>query len=366
VRTTERRHTAAPAAGIAAQRAARAAAWRAAIRPGSWTLYTLGLAPAAWTFLLAVSDQLGADPLKALERSLGLWALRFLVLSLALSPLRQLGGPNLVRYRRMVGLLAFFYALFHVTVYVCLDQQLDPGAIWKDIVKRPYITIGLASFLILVPLAATSNGPAIKRLGGATWQRLHRWVYLAAAGAALHFIMLVKAWPVEPFVYAAIVAGLLLIRIAFRIPAATGKKARRTPMTKTQDAHDDAYWRAKLTPEQYRVLREGGTEQPFTGAHLDTHAEGHFTCAACGTQLFASDTKFESGTGWPSFDQALPGAITSLKDISHGMVRTEVRCATCGSHLGHVFDDGPTGTGKRYCINSVCLNHEATDPKGSE
>lgn len=126
-------------------------------------------------------------------------------------------------------------------------------------------------------------------------------------------------------------------------------------MTKT---HDDAYWREKLTPEQYRVLREGGTERPFTGEHLNTHANGKFTCAACGSQLFASDTKFESGTGWPSFDQALPGAIAYLKDASHGMVRTEVQCANCGSHLGHVFDDGPTGTGKRYCINSVCLNIE--------
>lgn len=121
---------------------------------------------------------------------------------------------------------------------------------------------------------------------------------------------------------------------------------------------DDAYWREKLTPEQYHVLREGGTERPFTGAHLNTHAEGMFTCAACGAQLFSSGTKFESGTGWPSFDQALPGAIRYVTDTSHGMVRTEVRCASCGSHLGHVFDDGPTATGKRYCINSVCLNHE--------
>lgn len=129
-------------------------------------------------------------------------------------------------------------------------------------------------------------------------------------------------------------------------------------MTKTHETHDDAYWREKLTPEQYRVLREGGTERPFTGEHLETHDAGKFTCAACGTQLFASDTKFESGTGWPSFDQALPGAIEYVEDASHGMVRTEVRCANCGSHLGHVFDDGPTGTGKRYCINSVCLNME--------
>lgn len=124
------------------------------------------------------------------------------------------------------------------------------------------------------------------------------------------------------------------------------------------ETRDDAYWRAKLTPEQYRVLREGGTEHPFTGQHLHTHADGTFTCAACGNRLFSSDTKFNSGTGWPSFDQAIPGAISAHRDVSHGMVRTEVRCAKCGSHLGHLFDDGPTGTGKRYCINSVCLKHD--------
>jgi peptide-methionine (R)-S-oxide reductase len=125
------------------------------------------------------------------------------------------------------------------------------------------------------------------------------------------------------------------------------------------ETRDEAYWRAKLTPEQYRILRQGGTERPFTGEHLNTHADGMFSCAACGSQLFASDTKFESGSGWPSFEQALPGAISYHTDETHGMTRTEVRCANCGSHLGHVFDDGPTGTGKRYCINSVCLNHAA-------
>jgi sulfoxide reductase heme-binding subunit YedZ len=183
--------------------------------------------PAAWTFYLAVSDQLGADPLKVLERSLGLWALRFLVAGLAITPLRRLGGPNAIRWRRTIGLLAFFYAALHVTVYVGLDQQLDLGLIWKDIVKRPYITVGLASFLILIPLAVTSNATMIRRLGGAVWQRLHRWVYLAAAAAALHFIMLVKAWPAEPFVYAAIVAALLLFRVADRTRKFVQRKDNR-------------------------------------------------------------------------------------------------------------------------------------------
>jgi sulfoxide reductase heme-binding subunit YedZ len=186
--------------------------WAVLIGPGSWGLYALGLVPAAWTFYLAVSDQLGADPLKVLERSLGLWALRFLVLGLAITPLRRFGGPNLIRYRRTLGVLAFLYALLHVGVYVWLDQGLDLTAILKDIWKRPYITIGLLAFLILIPLAVTSNATMIKRLGAAAWQKLHRWVYLAAAAAAVHFVMLVKTWQAEPLIYAAIVAALLTLR----------------------------------------------------------------------------------------------------------------------------------------------------------
>jgi len=121
---------------------------------------------------------------------------------------------------------------------------------------------------------------------------------------------------------------------------------------------DESEWKAKLTPEQYRVLREKGTEAPFSGKLLHVEADGIFRCAACGNALFSSDAKFDSGTGWPSFDQALPGAVRLNEDSSHGMVRTEVVCAVCDSHLGHVFDDGPTKTGKRYCMNSVCLDLE--------
>lgn len=119
--------------------------------------------------------------------------------------------------------------------------------------------------------------------------------------------------------------------------------------------NSEAEWKNKLTPEQYRVLREKGTEAPFSGKLLHEEREGVFACAACGNPLFSSDAKFDSGTGWPSFDQALPGAVKELPDRSEGMVRTEVVCAQCGSHLGHLFDDGPTATGQRYCMNSVCL-----------
>lgn len=115
----------------------------------------------------------------------------------------------------------------------------------------------------------------------------------------------------------------------------------------------------KLTPEEYAVLREGATEAPFAGEYVHNKNTGMFTCKVCGNQLFDSSTKFDSGSGWPSFDQAIPGSVELKQDDSHGMQRIEVTCAKCGSHLGHVFDDGPADTtGKRYCINSICLNLE--------
>ncbi len=124
----------------------------------------------------------------------------------------------------------------------------------------------------------------------------------------------------------------------------------------------DEELKAKLTPEEYHVLREGGTELPYTGDFLTKTPDGSFNCKVCGQKLFESSAKFNSMTGWPSFDQAVPGAITEVADNSLGMTRTETRCSRCGSHLGHVFDDGPTDTGKRYCINSVCLDLEQAPP----
>jgi len=122
---------------------------------------------------------------------------------------------------------------------------------------------------------------------------------------------------------------------------------------------DEEELKKKLTPEQYHILREKGTEAPFTSPLLNEHSKGMFTCAVCGQQLFDSDTKFESGTGWPSFDKAIPGAVELREDNEHGMKRTEVTCSKCGSHLGHVFDDGPMETtGKRFCINGACLMHK--------
>ncbi len=120
----------------------------------------------------------------------------------------------------------------------------------------------------------------------------------------------------------------------------------------------DAEWRARLTPEQYAVLRQAGTERPFAGKYVDTEDDGTDHCAACGNPLFTSDTKFHSGSGWPSFTEAVsPDAVELLTDRSHGMIRTEVRCANCHSHLGHLFDDGPRDRGgRRFCMNSCALD----------
>jgi peptide-methionine (R)-S-oxide reductase len=119
----------------------------------------------------------------------------------------------------------------------------------------------------------------------------------------------------------------------------------------------EEFWKDKLTPEQYKVLREKGTEVPFTGKYYDNHETGMYECAACGHELFSSDAKFESGSGWPSFDQPVNRENVELHDdVSYGMHRTEVICKNCGSHLGHMFDDGPKDTtGQRYCINSCAL-----------
>ena len=123
----------------------------------------------------------------------------------------------------------------------------------------------------------------------------------------------------------------------------------------THQIQNEEEFKKKLTPKQYEVLRNKGTEAPFSGKLISPDKDGFYRCAGCGNPLFKAEAKFDSGTGWPSFDDALPGAVKNIADDSYGMSRTETVCAICGSHLGHLFDDGPTQTGKRYCINSVCF-----------
>ncbi len=139
--------------------------------------------------------------------------------------------------------------------------------------------------------------------------------------------------------------------------AETKNTKKDQTMNKTLTTKTDEEWKKQLTEEQYYILRQKGTERAFTGKYYKTNDKGVYSCAACGNELFTSDMKFDSECGWPSFDKEIVGSkINTIVDKSHGMIRTEITCANCGGHLGHLFDDGPTLTGKRYCVNSASLN----------
>ncbi len=177
-----------------------------------WPLYLIGLAPAIWGFWLGATNQLGPDPVKSFEHFLGLWAIRFLILTLAVTPLREAAGVNLLRWRRALGLLCFWYALFHFAVYLTLDLRLIAASVFGDILKRPFLLLGFAAFLLLIPLAATSNSFSIRRLGG-SWGRLHKLIYPAAALGGLHLLLATKTLGLEQAVYLILLTLLLAWRL---------------------------------------------------------------------------------------------------------------------------------------------------------
>lgn len=184
-----------------------------ALRPvPGWVIYPLALIPLLLLVWQTFSGALGVDPVKAIEHRLGEVALQLLVAGLAITPLRWATGVSLIRYRRAVGLMAFLYVVLHLATWLLLDIQLRWAEIGADLLKRPYIMLGMLGFAVMIPLALTSNNASIRRLGPAGWARLHKLTYVAALAGALHFLLLVKAWPLEPMLYLGGVVALLAIR----------------------------------------------------------------------------------------------------------------------------------------------------------
>ncbi|MBY6092794.1 protein-methionine-sulfoxide reductase heme-binding subunit MsrQ [Maritimibacter alkaliphilus] len=184
---------------------------RATRRVPAWPLYILGALPPVWLIWAGFTGQLGVDPVKDMEHQMGEWGLWLLIAGLAITPLQRFVGLRLVKYRRAVGLLAFFYILLHLLIWLVLDVQI-PSQIVADILKRPYITIGMAAFALLLPLALTSNNWSIRRMGSG-WRRLHKLVYPAVLLGAVHFVLLVKGFQIEPLLYLAAIIALLALRL---------------------------------------------------------------------------------------------------------------------------------------------------------
>jgi len=184
-------------------------------------VFVAALAPAAYLAYATYAGRLGANPAETLQLQTGIWALRFLLATLAVTPIRRISGWNrVIQYRRMLGLFAFFYAVLHLMTYVVFDHYFDLSGVWDDVAKRPFITAGMAAFVLMLPLAITSTRGWIRRLGR-RWQLLHRLVYVSAAAACLHFIWKVKVAIGEPVYYAAILASLLAFRLMWRLRSAT-------------------------------------------------------------------------------------------------------------------------------------------------
>jgi methionine sulfoxide reductase heme-binding subunit len=200
-------------------------------------VFLASLVPLAVLIWEALHGGLGANPVQFIEQTTGDWTLRFLIITLAISPLRKiLGVPQLIRFRRMLGLYAFFYVCLHFCTYIGFDQMLDFGGMWKDVMKRRYITAGFTAFVLLIPLAVTSTAGWIRRLGGRRWQMLHRAIYISVVAGVIHYFWQVKSDFREPMQYAAIAGVLLAWRIGawlYRrsLRGAAAKTPRETPVT---------------------------------------------------------------------------------------------------------------------------------------
>lgn len=182
-------------------------------RVPTWAVYTLYLIPVPWLLYLAQTGGLGREPIKALEHELGEIALQLLIIGLCVTPLRRWVGLNLMRFRRTFGVLAFTYVALHLLVWVVLDMSLLWGQMWADIWKRPYITVGMAGFLLLLPLAATSNNLSVRKLGAVTWRKLHKLTYVAVVLGGIHYLWLVKGIQIEPILYMVVIIALLGVRL---------------------------------------------------------------------------------------------------------------------------------------------------------
>lgn len=186
-----------------------------------WAVYAVGALPPLILLYMGAAGDLGVEPIKALEQELGELALKSLILGLAITPMRRYLGLNLMRFRRAIGLLTFYYVSCHLLVWLVLDIQ-TPDRVWADIVKRPYITIGMAAFVLMIPLAVTSNNRSVRVLGPA-WRKLHKAIYGIAILAALHFVMLTKGFQIEPLAYLA----TILLLLALRLPHFRGRESTK-------------------------------------------------------------------------------------------------------------------------------------------
>ena len=191
----------------------------------SWVVYLGALVPGVWIFWQAATGASGPDPVKSLELGLGIWALRFLIASLAVTPLMRV-GLRLIKFRRALGLMGFFYVACHFATWFVLDMGLLYGQIAADLVKRPYIIVGFGAFLALLPLAATSWNGAIRRMGGQNWRRLHKLAYPAILAGAVHFLMIGKVYTTESVLYLALTLALLALRLRVASPRPRNAQAR--------------------------------------------------------------------------------------------------------------------------------------------